>query len=141
MKSGKRTAPWLHVSIKQEHIDAAIPCKARTCAVAVALAEKGALRPNVDARQASFTMNGERFRYIMPVALSAFIREFDKNPKSVRPVSAFLKYGTAEVAKRTGGPDRTQKARHALGGRQARHGYCGPRTVLKKLRSDGFITT
>lgn len=42
------------------------------------------------------------------------------------------------LAVRTGGPDRTQKARHAPGGRAARPGYKGPRVSVTNTRLDGF---
>lgn len=145
-----RIAPHKTVRITQKHIDEGVRRNSRTCAISSALAEAGALRPQIHRGRISFTINNERFTYVCPPTMASFITDWDNGRKgkehgpAVRPQTFRLREGRVRKSQRTGGPDRTQKARHQPGGRAARRGYTGPRAVaVTSTRLDGFamITT
>lgn len=133
----RRIAPERRVLITLEHILSAERNNSRTCAIATALAAEGSLRPRVDMRCIAFTVNGERFQYMTPALAQKALLDFDAG-KKIQPFILRLKDGIVKIAKRMGGPDRTQHARHAKGGRAARKGYTGPRAVWSKTRVNGF---
>jgi len=136
----RKPAPRKTIHVTQEQIDNAVRCNARTCAIAVALAAMGALRPFIHRGKVAFTLNGERFSYNVPPEMSAFIHDYDRHGRAgVTPRTFELREGLKWQAVRTGGDDRTQRARHAPGGRASRAGYRGPRQcVVTNQRLDGF---
>lgn len=140
-RESARPAPHKTIAVKAGHIAHADRNKSRTCAIAAALSDAGAVRPIVHRGKVSFTINGERFSYLVPPTMALFITMFDKHGAAgVRPTTMRLRDGIVRKAVRTGGlVDRTQHTRHQPGGRAARPGYKGKRTVvLTNTRLDGF---
>jgi hypothetical protein len=138
-KSTTRTAPHKTVNVTQAHLDHAERNNSRTCAIAIALAEAGALRPIIHRGKVSFTMNGERFTYWVPPHMAQYILDFDKHgPAGVQPKSLRLRDGQVHKCYRSGGPDRTAQAKKkkAPDGRSRNR---VPRTIATARRLDGFV--
>jgi len=149
MKPRVRVAPSRRFVITREMAEHANPECSRSCAIASAMAADGGLYPRVDCRSMAYSVNGERFVWPTPISARPLIEANDERDQERRvkllarisfPVYITCPAGTGvvRIARRTGGPDRTEKSRHAPGGRAKRGGFTGPRHVLTKKRMHGF---